>query len=290
MSRSVYEPRRHGGTESHSLILRVSVTPWLGIARLLLASFACVSMMAAAPAAQQKVNPRDLTGIWLRSGGDRSISPKAPPLTAEGEARMAKNIPVRSRNPRTPSAANPAESNDPAFACNPKGFPRILVDIAHDFHEMIDTRNGRLLQLWQEERRPREIWLDGRPVPSGENLDNLGPSWYGHSVGRWEGNTLVVTTVGLDDRAWIDVFGYPKSAEARIEERYRRVDADTMEVRLTLFDPKYYTQPWVSDAKIFKRQPREKVTFSGWYGLFSGVGELICAPMNANPISIKGGD
>lgn len=249
----------------------------------------CALALDAAPAAQQKFDPRDLTGIWLRSGGDRSLSPKAPPLTPDGEARMAKHVPARSRNPRTPSTTNPAESNDPAFACNPKGFPRILVDTAHDFHEVIDTRRGRLLQLWQEERRPREIWLDGRLVPSGENLDNLGPSWYGHSVGRWEGNTLVVVTVGLDDRAWIDVFGYPKSADARIEERYRRVDADTLEVRLTLFDPRYYTKPWESDAKIFKKQPREKVTFGGWYGLFSGLGELICAPMNANPVSKRGG-
>ncbi len=239
--------------------------------------------------AQQKFDPRDLTGIWLRSDGDRSISPNTPALTAEGEARIAKNLPARGRHPRAPAARTPAESNDPAFACNPKGFPRIVLDTAHDYHEVIDTRRGRLLQLWQEERRPREIWMDGRPVPSGDNLDNLGPSWYGHSVGRWEGNTLVVVTVGLDDRAWVDVYGHPKSAEARVEERYRRVDADTMEARLTLFDPRYYTKPWESDAKIFKKQPRDKVTFGGWYGLFSGLGELICAPMNANPVSKRGG-
>lgn len=236
-----------------------------------------------------RLDPRDLTGIWYRSGGDRSLSAKAPPLTAAGRAVMSKNVPTRSRDAAAPSSSVPSESNDPTFACNPRGFPRILVDTASDWHEMIDTRIGRLLQLWQQERRPREIWLDGRPVPSGENLDNLGPSWYGHSVGRWDGNTLVVTTVGLDDRAWLDVYGYPKSADARVEERYRRVDADTMEVRLTLVDPKYYTAPWVSDAKIFKKEAREKVTFFGWYGLFSGAGELICAPMNANPISIRGG-
>jgi hypothetical protein len=117
-------------------------------------------------------------------------------MTAEGEARMAKNVPARGRNPRVRTAANPSESNDPAFACNPKGFPRIVLDSAHDFHETIDTRQGRLLQLWQEERRPREIW---------------------------------------------------------------------------------------------KRQRREQVTFGGWYGLFSGLGELACAPMNANPVSKRGG-
>jgi hypothetical protein len=250
------------------------------------------SEAASAPATQAtnvQFDARDLTGVWLRRGGDRSISPTAPPLTPEGAARLARNRPARSRDPRAPAAGLPSESNDPAFACNPKGFPRILIDTAHDWHETVDTRDGRLLQLWQEERRPREIWLDGRPVPSGENLENLGPAWYGHSVGRWEGNTLVVTTVGLDERAWIDIFGYPKSADARVEERYRRVDADTMEVDLTLVDPTYYASDWVSDRKIFKKEPRENVTFFGWYGLFSGLGELVCAPMNANPISKTGG-
>jgi hypothetical protein len=216
------------------------------------------------------------------------MSPKAPALTPEGEAVMAPRVPARSRNPNVKAAVLPENSDDPAMACNPKGFPRILLDTAHDWHEVIQT-NERILQLWQEERRPREIWTDGRAVPSGENLDNIGPSWYGHSVGRWEGNTLVVTTVGLDERAWLDLFGYPKSADARVEERYTRVDADTIQVQLTLFDPRYYTTPWVSDTKIWKKEPRERVTFFGWYGLFSGLGELICAPANANPVNKKGG-
>jgi hypothetical protein len=235
-----------------------------------------------------QVDTHDLNGIWLRRGGDRGISPKAPELTPAGLARMKQNIPARSRNPNTPSTTDPEKSNDPAFSCNPKGFPRILVDTAHDFHEVVTTKD-RIIQLWQEERRPREIWMDGRPVPSGENLDNLGPAWYGHSVGRWEGDTLVVTTVGMDDRAWVDLFGYPKSADARVEERYKRTDAETLQVTLTLFDPTYYTTPWVSDTKTWKKQPRDKATFFGWYGLFSGVGELICAPMNANGVNKKGG-
>ena len=243
---------------------------------------------SAPPPAKGQFDPRDLTGIWARRGGDRSISPKAPPLTREGAAVLAKHVPARSRDPRAPSSNIPSDSNDPAFACNPKGFPRLLVDTANVWHELVQL-DGRLLQLWQEERRPREIWLDGRVVPAGDALENLGPSWYGHSVGQWQGNTLVVQTVGLDDRAWVDVYGYPKSANARVEERYARIDADTIEVRLTLFDPAFYTTPWVSDTKVFKREARANVTFFGWYGLFSGLGELICAPMNASPVNKKGG-
>ena len=160
---------------------------------------------------------------------------------------------------------------------NPNGFPRLLLD--PEPVEFVQTQ-GRLLQLFQWERTLRELWMDGRAVPSGEYLDNLGPAWYGHTAGGWQGNTLVMNTVGLDDRAWIDIYGFPKSTDSRIEERYMRTDPDTIELRMTLYDPKLYTAPWVSDVKKFTRIKREDTTFFGWYGLFSGLTEGICAPMN----------
>jgi len=58
-----------------------------------------------------------------------------------------------------------------------------------------------------------------------------------------------MNTVGLDDRAWIDIFGFPQSTEARIEERYTRTGPDTIELRMTLYEPKFYQAPWVSDVK-----------------------------------------
>lgn len=197
---------------------------------------------------------------------------------------MIKNSVIvgRSRHPLVKSVNDPKDSNDLAIACNPKGFPRLVIDTAHDYHEVVMLPT-RMIQLWQEERRPRDIWIDGRPVPTAENIDNLGAAWYGHSAGRWEGNTLVVTTVGFDDRSWLDSFGFPRSFTARIEERYRMLDPDTLELRLTLHDPEYYTRDWVSDAKIWKKEPRGNVTNFGWYGLFTGRGELICAPFNGKP-------
>ena len=158
--------------------------------------------------------------------------------------------------------------NDPVHQCNPNGFPRLLLD--PEPVEFVQTQ-GRLLQLFQWERTLRELWMDGRKVPAGENLANLGPAWYGHTAGGWEGNTLVMNTVGLDDRAWIDIFGFPKSTETRIEERYTRTGPDTIELRMTMYDPKFYKTPWVSDVKTFTRVKREDTTFFGWYGLFSGI-------------------
>jgi hypothetical protein len=250
---------------------------------------------AACTSSQNEYDAHDLSGMWFRQGGDCGFGPEGsnPPLTPEGEARIKENVPTRPRHPLQQRVSDPTLSNDPALTCNPKGLTYMLVDTAHDHYEVVQLPT-RILQMWQEERRLREIWLDGRELPSGNALASIGPSWYGMSVGRWEGDTLVVETVGLDDRAWLDTYGFPKSEEARLEERYTRVNATTIEVQLTLHDPKYYTAPWVSDKKIFKKEARngDQVNNFGWYGLFSGLTELICAPINAggSPSNPKGGE
>ncbi len=130
--------------------------------------------------------------------------------------------------------------------------------------------------------------MDGREIPSTEDMDNIGPSWYGHSVAEWQGDELVVNTAGLDDRAWLDTAGHVKSFEARIEERFRRIDADTLEVRMMLYDPTYYTEPWAARPLVFTREPRERLTYFGWYGIFSGISDLMCAPMNFQELHREG--
>ncbi len=144
------------------------------------------------------------------------------------------------------------------------------------------TSETGFCNCFQWERTLREFWLDGRDLPSGETLEDLGPAWYGHSVGEWQGDELVVYTVGLDDRAWADQSGaYPLSLHARVEERIKRIDADTLEVQLTISDPTFYAVPWTEiGPKTFTREPPESYTYSGWKGLFSGLTEAICAPMN----------
>jgi hypothetical protein len=240
--------------------------------------------LAEAESGAKQFDPQDLSGLWVRTDPDSTatvrgrfrtdwIGPPAtmPPLTPAGEAKMSGRV-------GTNDLPLPVFSNDPKFKCNPSGFPRILYTSAYPFE--FARLEGRMLQQFQWERVLREVWMDGRDLPSGENLNNLGPAWYGHSVAEWEGDILVVNTVGLDDRAWLDGQGHPLSLETRIEERWERVGADVLEVQLTLHDPTLYTAPWVGDRKIFTRMSREDATFFGWYGLFSGVWESICAPMN----------
>jgi hypothetical protein len=112
----------------------------------------------------------------------------------------------------------------------------------------------------------------GRQLP--ENPDLI--RWYGYSVGRWEDNTLVVDSNGFDERTWLDHYGYPHSDQMQLQERYTRVDHDTIRLQIIVTDPKIYTRPWMSETKTFKLVPKEAITRDNWYGLL----EEICAPID----------
>jgi hypothetical protein len=93
--------------------------------------------------------------------------------------------------------------------------------------------------LYESPNSPhRTIFTDGRPLPTDPN-----PTWLGYSVGRWEGDTLVVTTAGFNDRAWLDSAGHPQTESLRLTERYRRRDVGHMDFEMTLEDPKVFTRP-----------------------------------------------
>ena len=83
-----------------------------------------------------------------------------------------------------------------------------------------------------------------------------GPYWYGYSVGKWEGDTLVVQTVALDGRAWLDEWGTPFSDEAKITERWRKVDANTVQMSIAVDDAATFAKPWTSDPRTLRRQPK----------------------------------
>ena len=85
----------------------------------------------------------------------------------------------------------------------------------------------------------RVIYLDGRPHPR-----DVQPSWLGHSIGRWDGDTLVIDTIGLNDRVWQDLQGHPQTEKAHIIERYRRPDLGHLQIEITIDDPGAYTRPW----------------------------------------------
>jgi hypothetical protein len=154
-----------------------------------------------------------------------------------------------------------AESNDPMKFCDPLGFPRDMLYQTRGlgFFQMPD----RMIQLSQFNRVWREIWTDGRELPKdvgGTSADAADPRWYGYSVGHWDGDyTFVVDSLGSDERSWLDQAGHPHSIDMRVQERYTRLDHNTLEVTITIDDPKTYTKPFTITRSQFKWIPNQQV-------------------------------
>jgi hypothetical protein len=92
----------------------------------------------------------------------------------------------------------------------------------------------------------RTIFMDGRPHPK-----ELVPSYYGHSIGHWESDTLVVDTVGFNESFWLDRYGFPTTDKLHLTERFTRTDSDTIKYEVTIDDPGAYTAPWTSGFFLF---------------------------------------
>jgi hypothetical protein len=229
----------------------------------------------ARPAAKPPANPRDLSGKWLRTtpfqtfsnvkGGanefqneitqgrkpdlnrDTGLKYSEPVFTPAGKAAFDRNIPSYGLR-----ITAPKDGNDPQGNCDPWGVPRMLNGQVAGPHAgwSVQQTPERFMQFSGWHHNYREVWTDGRPLPAMEEVE---PKWNGYSVGRWEGNTLVVDSVGFDPRTWLDHNGYPHTEEMRLQERYRLVDADTLELRMTITDPEFYAQPFQSDVKLFRR-------------------------------------
>jgi hypothetical protein len=128
--------------------------------------------------------------------------------------------------------------DDPTSYCLPLGTPRLLVD--PEFRKIVQAP-GLLVILTERNASYRQIFTDGRPLP-----EDPQPSWNGYSAGKWEGDTLVVETIGLRDGMWLDRKGSPLTDAARITERFRRVNYGNLEIDVTVNDPKAYTKPWTA--------------------------------------------
>jgi hypothetical protein len=221
-----------------------------------------------------RFDPRDFSGVWI--GNQYDYNPNVPEFTGEGARRFRANIPSYGTTKGTAEAASadqhigrrrsvpPALNNDPTGNCNPLGLTRLLLFRPSPL-EIIQT-SEKIVQIFEWSWDLRVIWTDGRRLPA-DVADLYLPEFNGYSAGRWEGDALIVETAGFDPRAWIDHFGYPMSAEARLEERWRRSGPDTLELQMTLTDPVIYTTPWDSAPVTFTRYPGEIMTYGDWVGI-----------------------
>jgi hypothetical protein len=198
-----------------------------------------------APAPRTADGKPDLSGIW-----DTVASPVGPVEPAVGDAPPGAtyfNVAAGMKGPLplTPAGAEIMKQraadhfkNYPNSLCLPVGIMQIHT---HPQPRKILQMPGVILTIAEANLNVRQIFTDGRPLPR----NNPQPWWYGYSVGKWDGDTLVVDTNNLRDGGWLDVnTGAPLTDAATLTERFRRVNYGRLEVDVTVNDPKAYTKPW----------------------------------------------
>src|SRR5262245_48438717 len=204
-------------------------------------------------------NPHDLSGLWGDNQNRLQLSNTVPPMTPLGKQKY-------DETETEYSASGTPVSNwkDPMLRCDPMGWPRYFT---YNYGFELLHLPDRTLQFFEMWHTWRTIWTDGRPLPKSPD-----PRFLGYSIGRWEGDTFVVESFGFDERTWLnenranDVpraadggpamvggvpvqgrdHGWPHSDELRTVERWRRTGHNTLDVLLTITDPKIYAGPWVT--------------------------------------------
>ena len=181
----------------------------------------------------------DLSGFWkgplIMGGMFRSVG--GPPFTAAGEAAYQNNL---------------NHSINPEALCLFAGIPR--ASISGVPFEIVQNAN-RVAFLYELMTTFRSIPLDGREHPK-----DLEPSFFGNGVGHWEGDTLVIDSIGFKDKlSWIDDDAHPHSDAMHVVERWSRPDADHLEHEVTVEDAKFYTKPWTFKRVFIAMAPGDEL-------------------------------
>jgi len=186
------------------------------------------------------------TGLWLPIDARISLADKGPgrgPGAGKDAPRYAKNIRY-SAVPFQPWAralfmARLEHQMEPHSRCKPSGGPRqIMTPYGVEFVDIPELKQIHIMDVGGP-HTSRVIYMDGRPHPK-----TLVPSYYGHNVGHWEGETLVVDSVGYNESFWIDREGNPTTDQLHLIERFTRTNMNTLLYEVTVDDPGAYTAPW----------------------------------------------
>jgi len=203
----------------------------------------------------------DLSGVWENPGwregaaasdnvsgtggapGSRSAETRRPPAPSiaaffDLSAVVPGGLPYQpwARELRDKRFAEGAKDNPDAH-CLPLG--NMQLHLHPEPRKIIQAANVIVI-LYEGNAGVRQIFTDGRPLPTGDPQ----PWWFGYSTGKWTGDTLVVETSGFRDGGWLDVNGSPLTDAGKTTERFRRVNYGTLDVEVTVDDPKAYTRPW----------------------------------------------
>jgi hypothetical protein len=194
----------------------------------------------------------DLSGNWIR--GDGLLGPAGggtlqgpaptfsvgPPITTFRNiaANFPGGLPLQPWAAALQKARDAANSKDnPDANCLPMGLMQFH---NHGMPRKMIQTPGLIVIAYEANNGLRYIFVDGRSLPG----KDAQPWWYGYSVGRWDGDTLVVDSTGFRDDGWLDIIGNPMTDAAKVTERFRRPNFGTLEIDVTIDDPKAYTKPW----------------------------------------------
>jgi hypothetical protein len=205
-----------------------------------------------APAPRTADGKPDFSGNWIR--GDGQLGPagggtlpgpapaftSGPPVTTfrDVAANIKEGLPLQAWAAELVKARRASNSKDnPDAHCLPMGLMQFH---NHGMPRKMIQTPGVTVIAYEANYGQRFIFTDGRSLPGRDAQ----PWWYGYSAGKWDGDTLVVETIGFKDDGWLDIIGNPLTDAARLTERFRRPNFGTLEIDVTVDDPKAYTKPW----------------------------------------------
>ena len=178
----------------------------------------------------------DLSGVWNGGGGIRGLKP--------GDEMIMTPWAQAIFDHRTDPAGN-AANEDPNLSCLPSGVPRMSPYPWRFVQTPTSGPETHIFILFEGNIHSyRQIFMDGRP-----HLVDPDPTWYGDSIGRWEGDTLVVDTIGYNDKFWFSFEGHPHSDQLHTVERFSRIDKDTLQWDITIDDPIAYVKPFTAQTR-----------------------------------------
>ena len=200
-----------------------------------------------APAPKAPDGHPDLSGVW-----DRGLPPNVPPASPRPFGQPGALVPFQDLRPLFPEGIPfqpwAAELRQHRLAENSKDHPDAHCLPLHPFQLHSHPQPRKIIQtpratfiIYEANDGLRQIFTDGRPLPSATDVQ---PWWFGYSTGKWDGDTLVVETTGFRDMGWLDEQGTPVTSAAKMTERFARVNYGTLEIAITIDDPKTFTKPW----------------------------------------------
>jgi hypothetical protein len=203
-------------------------------------------------------------GVFLAAPGRAEASERENKLFAMGEPKLKGAYAKRAADLKIAEKEAEAQGKtlaDPAADCIPPGMPGFW----RGPYAFEILQNAKQINLFQESwEQTRRIYLDGRKHPS---LDNADPLYQGHSVGHWEGDTLVVETVNISPATTLE--GVPHSDKLSVSERFHLVKPDILDIHVTVLDPDALAEPWVITRKL-RRKPEMEIN------------DYVCAENNRN--------